>query len=273
MLRLFALLVGLSLVAASAPVTVSVITNGDDTADGVRQPVATLARARDVVRELRQAGKLPEGAVIQILYARYDLLEPVVFGPEDAGTKDAPLIIQSASDDKPTLRGGPTLHGFTPYKGKILQCDLKAQGLADRNFNQLFFRGERMPLARTPNLDPEDIHGGIWAHALDGVASHPKREFRYGEDIDPSTWTNPEEAIIGVFCRFDWRWNWKRVKGVDLQRKTIEFTNDATYEITIGDRYFVKNVFEELDAPGEWYLNQKTGMVYFWPRRSRVTAT
>ncbi len=264
MLRSFLFCIGLSLVAASAPVTVSVIVNGDDQADGVRQPVATLARARDVVRELRRAGKLPEGAVIH-LYAGYDLLEPVVFGPEDAGTQAAPLIIQGGPDDKPVLRGGPTLHGFVPYKGKILQCDLKAQGLGDRDFNQLFFRGERMPLARTPNLDPEDIHGGTWAHALDGVASRPKREFRYGTDIDPSKWANPGEAIIGVFCRFDWRWNWKRVKAVDLQRKTIEFTNDATYEITIGDRYFVKNVFEELDAPGEWYLDRKAGIVYFWP--------
>jgi hypothetical protein len=264
MLRLASLLVGLSLVVASAPTVVWMAPNGNDQTDGLRHPVATLARARDVVRELRKTNKLPEGAEIRLLPGQYDFLEPVAFGPEDAGTKDAPLTIAGAKD-KPVLRGGPTLRGFRPYKGKILQCDLKALGLAGRTFNQLFFRGARMPLARTPNQDPEDIHGGIWAHALDGVSSRPKRAFRYGEDIDPSDWQHPEEAIVGIFCRYDWRWNWKRVKAVDVRRKTIELTSDASYEITIGDRYFVKNVFEELDAPGEWYLDRRQNVVYFWP--------
>src|SRR5260370_39972118 len=32
------------------------------------------------------------------------------------------------------------------------------------------------------------------------------------------------------------------------------------------DKYrFVENVFEELDAPGEWYLDEKTAMLYFYP--------
>ncbi|MBT7303903.1 MAG: hypothetical protein HN849_30505 [Victivallales bacterium] len=265
MLRLLALFVGLSMVAAGAPTVVRVAPNGDDKADGVRAPVATLARARDAVRALRQAGELPEGAEIVVAPGNYDLLEPVVFGPEDAGTKAAPLVVRAAGKEKPVLRGGPTLRDFSPYQGKIQKCDLKALGLEGRAFNQLFFRGQRMPLARTPNLDPEDVHGGIWAHALGGDNSKPKRAFRYGEDIDPTNWQHPEDASVGIFCRYDWRWNWKRVKSVDLKRKMIEFTSDTTYEVYIGDRYFVKGVFEELDDPGEWYLDRRTWTVYFWP--------
>ena len=208
MLRLLALFVGLSMVAAGAPTVVRVAPNGDDKADGVRAPVATLARARDAVRALRQAGELPEGAEIVVAPGNYDLLEPVVFGPEDAGTKAAPLVVRAAGKEKPVLRGGPTLRDFSPYQGKIQKCDLKALGLEGRAFNQLFFRGQRMPLARTPNLDPEDVHGGIWAHALGGDNSKPKRAFRYGEDIDPTNWQHPEDASVGIFCRYDWRWNW-----------------------------------------------------------------
>ncbi|MHB8993654.1 MAG: right-handed parallel beta-helix repeat-containing protein [Armatimonadota bacterium] len=32
-----------------------------------------------------------------------------------------------------------------------------------------------------------------------------------------------------------------------------------------GDRYTIQNVYEELDSPGEWYLNQQTGMLYYQP--------
>ena len=28
---------------------------------------------------------------------------------------------------------------------------------------------------------------------------------------------------------------------------------------------FVENIFEELDAPGEWFLDAKTGTLYFYP--------
>ncbi len=265
MTRLSLLLLGLSFAVAAAPARLLVSPDGNDGADGVNAPFATLARARDAARALRQAGQLPEGAEIVVAAGVYDLLEPVVFGPEDAGTLEAPLLVRAAGAEKPVLRGGPTLRGFVPFRGDILQCDLKALGLGEQNFNQLFFRGQRMPLARTPNLDAGDIHGGTWAHALGGVGTNPQRVFRYGEDIDPSKWANPGEASVGVFCRFDWRWNWKQVKTVDLQRKTIELTSNATYEISIGDRYLVQNVFEELDAPGEWYLDRRAGVVYFWP--------
>ena len=32
-------------------------------------------------------------------------------------------------------------------------------------------------------------------------------------------------------------------------------------------RYYFLNVLEELDRPGEWYLDRQTGMIYFWPPR------
>jgi hypothetical protein len=32
----------------------------------------------------------------------------------------------------------------------------------------------------------------------------------------------------------------------------------------------VKHLFEALDSPGEWYLNRKTGYLYYWPREGEV---
>ena len=44
-----------------------------------------------------------------------------------------------------------------------------------------------------------------------------------------------------------------------------------------GDRYFVENVFGELDSPGEWYLDANAGKLYYWPtstpiEKSRIVA-
>ncbi len=36
--------------------------------------------------------------------------------------------------------------------------------------------------------------------------------------------------------------------------------------LAAGDRYYVENVFEELDSPGEWYLNRQTGVLSYMPK-------
>jgi hypothetical protein len=52
---------------------------------------------------------------------------------------------------------------------------------------------------------------------------------------------------------------------VDPAQRLITLTSDASYPIRPGDRYYVENLFEELDAPGEWYLDRRDHMLYFWP--------
>ena len=35
--------------------------------------------------------------------------------------------------------------------------------------------------------------------------------------------------------------------------------------LTKGNRFYVENVLEELDQPGEWCLDTESGTLYFWP--------
>ncbi len=49
------------------------------------------------------------------------------------------------------------------------------------------------------------------------------------------------------------------------QTRTITLAANASFSIRPGDRYYVQNLFEELDAPGEWYLDRQTSTLYFWP--------
>lgn len=37
--------------------------------------------------------------------------------------------------------------------------------------------------------------------------------------------------------------------------------------------YYAYNLLEEIDRPGEWYLNRATGILYFWPPDDPATAT
>ena len=68
-----------------------------------------------------------------------------------------------------------------------------------------------------------------------------------------------------VFPRYNWWNNIVRIKSIDRDARTITLAGDCSYAIRPGDRYYVRNVLEELDAPGEWYLDKATDTLYFWP--------
>ena len=252
---------------AAAAVTLYVSPQGDDRATGRSEEAAlrTFERARDVARQLRRDGQAPDGVTVLAEPGVYTLTAPLLLGEDDAATKDAPLVFVSDGDGEAVVRGGPAVIGFEQHEGEVLRCDLSGTGLRGKLFNQLFFAGRRMPVARAPNVDATDIHGGVWAHAVGGTGPDAKRCFRYGKDIDPSRWSQVEGARVGVFCRFDWRWNRRPIEAVDPVRRVLQLRSPATYEIHPGDRYFVENVYEELDAPGEWFLDRATSILYFWP--------
>jgi hypothetical protein len=253
---------------AAAPTELFVAPIGDEQASGrsVDRPFASLARARDEARALRQSGKALNGVTVWVRGGAYHLTDTLTFGPEDAGVAQAPLQFRAYREEHPVIRGGPALNGFEPYRDKIRRCDLKRLGLEGKAFRQLFFQGKRMPLARTPNLDPADIHGGVWAHVVEASPQGSKRSFTYNpKDLDPSRWARPTDGRVGVFCQYDWRWNWLPIEAVSAADQTLTLGRDATYEFGIGDRYFVEGLVEELDSPGEWYLDRNDWVVYFWP--------
>jgi hypothetical protein len=158
-----------------------------------------------------------------------------------------------------------------PYRDEILQADLRAQGLEGVVFRQLIFAGRRQHLARYPNFDPQNPYGGGWAYA-DGkavpmyaeVPGEDRRTLQY-QVGDTREWAHPEEGEVFVFPRYNWWNNIVRIDSIDRDTRTIKLAGDCSYPIRPTDRYYVRNLFEELDSPGEWYLDRRTWTLYFWP--------
>ena len=108
-----------------------------------------------------------------------------------------------------------------------------------------------MQLARFPNLDPDDPHGGPWAHVARAEGSDQHAEFFY--DIDEAhTWAHPDEARVYIFGGYDWAFRICAIaEHVAAERKIV--LRERTWgPLRIGDRYCIEGLFEELDAPGEW---------------------
>jgi len=272
-LTAFVLLAAASLTLApapAAPVELHVSPRGNDAWSGRAKdpgapngPFATLARAQQEIRALKAAGAAG-GVTVYVRGGTYYLAQTLSLGAEDSGTPEAPVVIRAYSAEKPVLVGGRKITGCRPYKDKIVQCDLKPLGLADVYFRQLFFRGERQVLARCPNQDPKDPHGGTWAYVMAVEGDDNKTEFTYAADVEHN-WAKPQEAEVCLFPGFDWAWNRIPVKQIVRAERKIVLAGPTSYALRVGDRYYVQNVKEELDSPGEWYLDKQTAMLYFWP--------
>ncbi|MEW6356677.1 MAG: right-handed parallel beta-helix repeat-containing protein [Planctomycetota bacterium] len=260
-----------------------VATNGNDAWSGklaspnltkTDGPFATLQKARDAIRALKiqnPKSKIPNGATVFVRGGAYFITEAMKFDAQDSGSADAPIVYRAYKDEKPIFIGGREIKSFAPHKGKILKTNVNGQGFKDIYFRQLFFDGKRQFLARYPNHDPANPYGGGFAY-VDGeyipmykdVEGEPKNQLHYKAQ-DFHNWSRPEEGLVMVFPRYNWWNNICPIKSVDPEKRIFHLVTNASYAIRPTDRYYVMNIFEELDAPGEWYLDKRDGSLYFWP--------
>src|SRR5437016_13959707 len=78
-----------------------VATNGNDANSGTKaKPFATLERARDEVRELKQNARLPRsGVTIWLLGGDYVRTNALELTTADSGTPDSPIVWQAAKGE------------------------------------------------------------------------------------------------------------------------------------------------------------------------------
>ena len=259
--------------AKPAAIRLFVAPGGNDAADGSEQtPLATLAAARQKIRDLKKTDALPAGGItVTVRSGTYYLAETFRLDKSDSGTAEAPIVYRAAEGEKVQLIGGRPITGFVPHKGAILKANVASQGLKGVYFRQLFFDGQRQHLARYPNFDPQNpCHGG-WAF-VDGKAvsmyaalpGEDKRTLHYKEK-DTRPWRRPTDGEVFIFPRTGYINDIVPIATCDRAKRTITLKGDTSYTIRPNDRYFVRNLFEELDSPGEWYLDRATEMLYFWP--------
>lgn len=273
----------------------------DDNPGTVERPLATLARAQEVVRALKKKG---EGAVtVLVRGGTYYLDRPLVFGPGDSGAPGAPVTCAAYPGERVTLSGGRRLAcRWRPYSDGIMMCELPAVKEGTLDFTQLFVDGKRQVRARYPNYDnsdPKRYTGYILAagKVADGV-QHPRPDPNddmtfsggapRGITFDPETfsrrrWAKPDEAVIHIYQAHYWGNLQWRVRDIDWRQHIIWFGHGGQQmgakwcaspcEVDERSRFFVENVFEELDVPGEWYLDRDEGVLYYMPTEGVDLAT
>jgi hypothetical protein len=191
---------------------------------------------------------------------------PLVFTPEDSGTEACPGdlcgLSGRASGHQRRLAYHRLAAGRAPLADQRPQ-DRLGQRLA---FQPAVHRGQRRTRARTPNR-------GEFFRTDGPTVSGGNRSFYFHEgDIQP--WDRLQDAIVVVY--HSWETSIHHIRAVDVESRSILLREPAPWPMGRWERqqrYFVENVFEALDQPGEWYLNQATGTLYYWPMPGETPET
>jgi hypothetical protein len=104
----------------------------------------------------------------------------------------------------------------------------------------------------------------------------PVHGIRYGPGAFPRKWAKPTQAEVNYFSGWDSWFNTVPIKRIDEERRVITLEHggyqwDFTpfflkdYPQGAGKHFYVENLLEELDQPGEWCYDAEEGTVYFWP--------
>lgn len=243
-------------------VEIYIATNGDDTAFGTKDaPIKSIQRARDLSIALIK--KSPVDIIFED--GTYYLSESVVFETEHSGSKENGITYKAATKGKAIISGGTLLdlswerHKDGIYKAKI------PEGLT--SIDQLYVNGRNQRMARFPNARAGKNVFDTWD------LIHTKEP---DPDNDPlsskriASYENPEGAYVHAMHAALWGDMHWLVKGkTENDSLILEGGWQNNRPSAMHPRYrIIENVFEELDAPQEWYFNKTERVLYYYPEKN-----
>ena len=271
-----------------------VSTVGDDSGDGSEEsPFRTLEKAIDVANEMREnSDKLIEILLREGTYSVTNTIK-IINSQKD----DSLLEISAYQDEKVTINAGVDIPlsdmsiadaDFTnaiidkPNAGSVLQYNLRDAQIED--FGEISLRGhlisdekeaqaelslngEVQKLAGWPNgeytglIKPTDSNE-YGKRTKSGIANGCSFQVNYDR---PSQWSKPEQAWLSGTIGPNYEFDYYPVSRFDSEEKRVYLSRGALEKYYTEPYYRFENIPEELDKPGEYYIDRQSGMLYFYP--------
>jgi len=262
-------------------------------------PFSSLDDAKKAVSELKKKnnGRLPEGGItVWLRGGIYELSSGFTLLKDDSGSENCPIVFSAFPGEKVIVSGGKKIdsNNIKPISpdvaqrivnkeaiSNICEIDLAALGILDYGTNQitgfrrpyvnaameLFINGKPYSLARYPNkakiqIKPEDVVD----KGIKGQDFYPGK-IRFNKE-KLSQWTLAKNLTVCGNFNFAWATDQLRVKDIDTAAGIISFADAHMWGITGGkewNQYYFFNLMEEIDEPGEYYIDHQKGKLYFYP--------
>ena len=244
--------------------------SGNDANSGTAPDKAfkTIEKARDYIRANKLNKNMTKDLFVYLRGGRYEIKKTIQIEAVDSGSNGFSVIYKNYKNEVPTICGGKKVTGWTKVQGQpyYVASVPESDGFADY-FRQLYVNGVRAERARS-----NDVY-----HSVGGWWMRPDApEKPGGVVIAADQWknyTNPKDIRLLFLVQFKIAEiaGEEILDGKDGNKVLRCRADDIEYMTTWGrfrsrpNNFFIVNAFEELDEPGEWYLNRTTDKVYYYP--------
>ena len=240
--------------------------DGDDTAAGTLQaPLRTIGEAKTRLSTLR--GDCPQGVCVWLRGGTYPLQQTLRFDKNDLPgvtycAYPGETVCISGGE---TIRGGwseTTVNGVSVWVRPV-----------ERDFTALY--GETDQPVRCTRF-PQSGYFYVRETCTDGALyteeTTPWQGYMLGEcafvadtnDLQALTgFRNQDDILVRLFHY--WKDEMLPLTGYDAQTGVVRSSKYCSMSPHTGDRYFLENVYEALDEPGEWYLDRAEHLLYYVP--------
>ncbi len=244
-------------------------------------PFLTIRRAQKAVFELKSKVFFPKDQPVEkrwigsphplgrgkdiLVYIRegyYYLKQPLIFNSEDGGErvetnlptgafeyhklKDHYVTYAAYPGEKPVISGGVPVKGWKKT-GKVWTARFNSDTAA-----MLVVNGKRQVLARTPNE----------GYFVPPVISKSTGELFFNKG-EIKLWKEMEDNRVVMLLR--WHTGFNTITKVDEKNRIATFKSPQEGVVIVPPRYYVENVKELLDAPGEWFFDKKLKEMSYIP--------
>lgn len=272
MLGFLSLWCGAMIDASAAAEFALVISPGgsDDNPGTVEKPLRTLMAARERLRERLPA--MDRDLVVALRGGDYFLEKPFRLEVADSGRNGFSVVYRNFPGEVPRIHGGRRITEWARDRGSIYKAQLPAGWV----FHSLICDGRVQTKARHPDSGYLLVENPSSDRSVGQVfvdSSQPQQSFRYRPGDLPEKWTYGPEAQVMIWAGYDWFADTSPIAGIDwLHRRQLIMAHPALCNILARPdrRYFIQGVREALDRPGEFFVDERAGVLYFWPPREPI---
>ncbi len=281
-----------------------VAVDGSDDNDGsFEKPFATIEKARDAIRAMDKTGlngitvaiKAGEYRIGSIVFTEEDSGTetcPITY----CAYGDGEVILNAGVTLNPA--------DFESYKQNVVCVDLSKYGITSDDLGEmhaiggyntshkydgytqgtnceLFVGGSRQTIARYPNEGWLKT-GEVLDHGQPGESNenphvhvegweelrNPRGEtYAVSQELADriNSWSDLESVWMYGYFTADWAPSSSPIGNFDYENLTLQNKFVARFDTTdLAANYYFYNVFEELDAEGEWYLDRENAKLYMY---------
>jgi hypothetical protein len=239
--------------------SIHVSPRGNDRNPGTEAaPLATLDAALDKLADRSKSGQAKRISVV--LHAgTYRLVEPLIIEPRHV-PRGGRIEFVAASNASPVVSGGRPITDWKRNDDGTFSAHIAQVADGDWTFRELFVGGQRRPRAHHPNQG--------FLRVVEAF-----EDKRTGFKFRPGDLPNGVREGAELVFLHDWSTSRVPVKSVDYRQHRLTVAqeigcNARHYQIDHFEphpRYYIESDPALLDQPGEWYLDERSGVVTYRP--------